>query len=141
MIQVVIDTNVVVSSLRSRRGTSFALLQTMDMGIWQPCLSTTLLLEYEAVLYRHASNSGFPRFACDAILDAFCAIGRNCEIHFHWRTFLPDPDDDFVLELALASGAKFLISHNQRHLLPAEAYGIRVLTPALFLRTIEKESL
>jgi len=32
-----------------------------------------------------------------------CSVHK---IHYLWRPFLPDPKDDHVLELAVASGAK-----------------------------------
>ena len=34
------------------------------------------------------------------------------EIHFLWRPFLSDADDDMVLELALAAGCQYIITHN-----------------------------
>ena len=46
-IKIVLDTNVLVAAARSRSGASFALLNTLAEGRWQPCVSTALLLEYE----------------------------------------------------------------------------------------------
>ena len=34
------------------------------------------------------------------------------DVHFLWRPFLRDPDDDMVLEGAVASGSQFIITHN-----------------------------
>jgi hypothetical protein len=34
------------------------------------------------------------------------------EIHFLWRPFLADADDDLVLELASAAGCRHIVTHN-----------------------------
>ena len=52
---------------------------------------------------------------------------------------MPDPDDDFLLELAVGCSADFLITHNLRDLAPAAEFGIRVVTPGEFLRIMEGE--
>nr|WP_276569026.1 PIN domain-containing protein [Thiocapsa imhoffii] len=36
------------------------------------------------------------------------------EIHYRWRPALADPDDDFVLELAVAAGCRYIVTHNLR---------------------------
>jgi predicted nucleic acid-binding protein len=53
--------------------------------------------------------------------------------HFLRRPHLPDPKDDLVLELALAGGASFIITHNTRHFQDVDALGIRAVTPDDFL--------
>jgi predicted nucleic acid-binding protein len=45
MYQVVIDTNVLVAALRSRRGASFRLLDLLEDPRWQANLSVALALE------------------------------------------------------------------------------------------------
>lgn len=49
---IVMDTNVLVAGLRSRRGASFRLLTLVGQGAPVIHLSTALLVEYEAVLMR-----------------------------------------------------------------------------------------
>ena len=48
MHSVVLDTNVVIAALRSRRGASFAILRRIAKA-WVPLISVPLILEYEAV--------------------------------------------------------------------------------------------
>ena len=48
----VIDTNVLLSALRSRQGASFALLAALPSGTYRIHISTPLVAEYEAVLKR-----------------------------------------------------------------------------------------
>ena len=46
---IVIDTNVVIAALRSRRGASFALLELIDAKMFRANLSHALASEYQAV--------------------------------------------------------------------------------------------
>jgi len=137
---VVLDTNVVVSALRSRRGASFALLRRIGQG-WVPLISVPLILEYEAVGKRQAELLKIPEATVEAIVRAFCFFGRETDIHFRLRPFLPDPNDEFLLELAVAGRADAIVTHNVRHFVGVERFGIRVLTPRDFLRTIEGEGI
>ena len=50
--KIVIDTNVLVSALRSRRGASFRLLSLIDSGKFITNISVPLVYEYEQVLKR-----------------------------------------------------------------------------------------
>jgi putative PIN family toxin of toxin-antitoxin system len=138
MQSVVLDTNVVIAALRSRRGASFAILRQIGQT-WIPLISVALILEYEAVGKREARRLNIPERAVDAIVRAFCFMGRETDIHFHLRPFLPDPGDEFLLELAVAGRADAIVTHNVRHFVGVERFGIQVLTPQDFLRTIEGE--
>lgn len=134
---VVLDTNVVISALRSRRGASVAILRRIGQG-WVPLISVLLILEYEAVGKRQAQLLKIPEATVEAIIRAFCFFGRETDIHFRLRPFLPDPSDEFLLELAVAGRADAIVTHNVRHFAGVERFGIRVLTPREFLRTIEE---
>jgi putative PIN family toxin of toxin-antitoxin system len=137
--KIVVDTNVIVSALRSRRGASFAILQRIGEA-WQPLISVPLILEYEAVGKREAMKLGIPLSTVDAVIAAFCFAGRETDIHFRTRPFLPDPGDEFLLELATAGSADAIVTHNVRHFPGVEQFGVRVLTPRNFLQTIREES-
>ena len=52
---------------------------------------------------------------------------------FRWRPSLADPDDEMVLELAVASAATHLVTFNKRDFAGAAAFGMVVLTPGEFL--------
>ena len=140
MHSVVIDTNVVIAALRSRRGASFAILRRLGQG-WMPLISVPLIPEYEAVGKREALRLKIPESTVEAIIRAFCFIGRETEIHFGIRPFLPDPGDEFLLELAVAARADGIVTHNVRHFVGVERFGIQVLTPREFLRTIEADGI
>jgi putative PIN family toxin of toxin-antitoxin system len=140
MYKIVVDTNVIVSALRSRRGASFAILQRIA-DAWEPLISVPLVLEYEAVGKREAERLGIPLSTVDAIVRAFCFHGRETNVHFRVRPVLPDPGDEFLLELAVAGAADAIVTHNVRHFAGVEQFGVRVLTPREFLRKMEEETL
>ena len=58
------------------------------------------------------------------------------EIDFLWRPLLPDPDDDLVVELAVAAQCQYIITHNVKDFRGSEQFGVQALTPAAFLRLI-----
>jgi hypothetical protein len=67
---------------------------------WRLHLSTALLLEYEAVSVREAQNFWLQPDLIEDVLDYLCANAQEHAISFRWRPFLPDPNDDFILELS-----------------------------------------
>lgn len=137
-VRVVIDTNVLVASLLSRRGASFRLVQKLGTPEFQPVISPPLCLEYEDVLSRSELLSSYSPEDISDFLDYFLSQCIECRIHFLWRPHLPDPKDDSVLELALAGGAPFIITHNRRHFRGADELGIRAVTPEQFLRMLSE---
>ena len=54
--QVVLDTNVIVAGLRSKRGSAFRLLTLVGTGVFDIHLSVPLVLEYREVLSRQLPN-------------------------------------------------------------------------------------
>jgi predicted nucleic acid-binding protein len=52
------DTNVLVSALRSRKGASFRLLSIMGAGKFELAISVPLILEYEASVKKHSRATG-----------------------------------------------------------------------------------
>ena len=132
----VLDTNVIVAALRSNRGASFRVLSNVDSGGFEICLSVPLVLEYEAALHRHARSIGLTRRDVTDVLDYLCAVAHRQPIFFLWRPQLRDPQDDMVLELAVAAGCRFLVTFNTRDFASADSFGIRVVTPQQFLHAI-----
>jgi len=134
--RVVLDTNVVVAGLRSRRGASFRLLGEVGKGKFEIALSVPLVLEYEDALLRHATATGLSRADVDAVLDYFCSVGHLQSIFFLWRPLLPDPKDDLVLELAVAAGYLTVVTYNVMAFRGAEGLGVSAQRPGAFLGSI-----
>ncbi len=137
--RLVLDTNVVVSGLRSPSGASAALLDRALSRAFTLLLSVALALEYEA-----AANDTEQRLASDlseedvaTILASLCAVAEPVYCWFLWRPQLSDPADEMVLETAINGGADGLVSFNRRHFERAAAqFGIPVLSPQQALRRI-----
>jgi hypothetical protein len=56
------------------------------------------------------------------------------------RPSVADPDDDLVLEAAIATGSEWIVTHNIRYMaVGAARYGIDVITPGEALRRREVE--
>ena len=45
-------------------------------------------------------------------VDYLCAASEHQAIYFSWRPQLPDPNDEFILELAVAAGASHIVTFN-----------------------------
>ena len=135
-IRVVLDTSVIVAGLRSRKGSSFQLLKRVEQGMLTPVLSVALVLEYEAVLKREADHVGLTVQDVDDFVDSLCSAGDLRQVHFLWRPQLRDPNDEFVLEVAVESGCGVIVTHNIRDFAAVERLGVRAVKPAEFLRTM-----
>ena len=134
--KIILDTNVIVSAMRSRRGASFQLLSLFRAQAYRLAISVPLILEYEDVLGRHSQDLLVDSAALGDILDQICSAGERHEIHFLWRPILPDPKDDHLLELAVASQSKYIVTYNLKDFAGVDAFGIQVLTPGDMLREL-----
>ncbi len=135
--QIVIDTNVFVSALRSQSGASYKLWMLLESGKFEFNLSVPLAIEYEEAGKRLISRkSALQAREIDNILDYLCSVAHQRQIHYLWRPFLSDPKDDLVLELAVSAGCEIIVTYNQSDFEGAEQFGIRILTAQEFLREI-----
>ena len=134
--RVVLDTCILVAAARSKLGASHALLCMLPNPLFEICLSVSLYCEWQAVMSRAENlppgqdvndSRGFVRY--------LASIAHLQEIHFLWRPFLPDPEDDMVLELAFAAGCRYIVTYNRRDFKGCEALGIELISPSEFLKT------
>ena len=139
---IVLDTSVLVAALRSRVGASHALLRSLPHPDCRIALSVTLYMEWQAVLKR---PEHWPPDTTETQVLAFlrylASIAQHQEIYYLWRPVLRDPNDDMVLECAIASGSRFIVTHNLSDFRHAAAFGVQAATPADFLTIIEGKSL
>jgi putative PIN family toxin of toxin-antitoxin system len=134
--QIVLDTNVLIAGLRSNRGASYKLLNLLNDLRWQLNISTALIFEYEEILKRQKEQLSLTESDIDIIIETFCAIANQCNIFYLWRPVARDPDDDFLIDLAVECQADFIISYNQKDLQAAKTFGIKVVTPKEFLQQV-----
>jgi putative PIN family toxin of toxin-antitoxin system len=136
---VVLDTNVLIAGLRSRRGASFALLQRVGTGAFDVSVSVPLVLEYEAVARRQARELGLTHADVDAVVDFVCRQAQHRTIFYLWRPFLRDATDDMVLEVAVEAQCHIIVTFNIRDFAGIEKFGLRALTPREFLAVLEED--
>lgn len=105
---VVLDTNVLVAGLCRRADSpSFKMLQHIQQATIPLVLTQKLYLEYESVLTRRSILKliGASKEEIGFILDALLALAYQSEVFYLWRPNLPDEEDNFVLEAAVATNA------------------------------------
>jgi len=137
MLRVVIDTDVMVAALESSTGASRQVLLRALNGEMHLLLSTTLMLEYEAVLTRSEvlRRSGLSSVDVMTVLDELARICTPVAFDYRWRPVAGDEDDDFVIETAINGTADVITSFNARDMERGAArFGIPVERPALVLR-------
>jgi len=129
---VVIDTNVLVAAMRSRRGASARLVSLIGTDRFDIALSVPLFLEYEAALSRLLGLS-LETKDVEAVLDYVLSVGERRAVFYLWRPVLRDPQDEMVLELAVAAQCDSIITYNKADFRGAERFGVRVIDPREFL--------
>jgi putative PIN family toxin of toxin-antitoxin system len=143
IMRAVLDTNVLVAGLSSRRGASHALLRHALNRRLRLLAAPALWLEYEDVLKRAEIRRlhGRSSTEIDAFLDALALLTEPVDLHFRWRPQLRDAKDEMVLETALNAGAEALVTFNRRDFLSAAArFALPLWTPAECLTLLETTS-
>ncbi len=133
-----IDTNVVIAALRSKRGASSKLLSLIGTKKFEIHDSVPLILEYEDVLQRQREEIGLSQKDISALIDSLCALAHHHEIYFLWRPSLPDANDELILELAVSAHCGFIVTHNLIDFKNIEKFGIKAVTPGKFLHIIDE---
>lgn len=131
---IVIDTNVIISALRSQRGASYKLLSLIDTKKYVANISVPLVYEYESKIREQIDWLGQNKIR--DYINYICTVSRHQEIYYLWRPQLKDPKDEMVLELAIASGSRFIVTYNKKDFENVRFFGIQVVTAKEFLETI-----
>jgi putative PIN family toxin of toxin-antitoxin system len=134
----IVDTNVLISALLSDSGASREVIRRCLIKRYQPCLSLALFAEYQDVMGREAlfEHCVLPAEKRRAFFAAFASVCLKTEIYYLWRPNLRDEGDNHVIELAVAAGAKVVVTHNIADFVRTELRfpTLRVLTPAQLLK-------
>jgi predicted nucleic acid-binding protein len=92
-VRIVLDTCILVSAFRSRKGASNAVLATAVNGRFETLISVPLVLEYEAVLSRseHLLESKLSAEDVEELIDDICSFGVEVYMRWNWRPKRPIP--------------------------------------------------
>lgn len=129
---VVLDTNVVVSAALTAGGTCAQIVDLLADGAFNLCADDRILNEYEAVLHR--GELGIRPEDAAVVLDWIRSIAEPVAA-VPLAAALPDPGDLPFLEIAAAGGA-VLITGNLRHFPKKACRGITALSPRDFLELL-----
>ncbi len=134
--EIVIDTNIIVSALKSKLGTSYSLVMLIGLKKFNINLSVPLIMEYEKVLLDKKLKIPFAKPDIEKYLDFICANANHHKIYYLWRPYLKDPKDDMVLELAVSGGCKYIVTFNIKDFVGSKKFGIKAVTPKDLLKRI-----
>ena len=136
--QIVLDTNIIYSALRSKRGASYRLLSLLDSAKLEINLSVPLVIEYEDVLLRNIDTLNISESEVGQLLDYLCLVGNWHEVYFLWRPILKDPEDDMVLELAVRANCKYIVTYNKADFQGVDKFDIKLATAKEFLQILQE---
>lgn len=131
----VVDTNIIFEGL-TRKGACAQVMDAWVERMFTPCVSTSLALEYEAVLSRKLKPD-----KADLALMALQALLYRSEyvpIFFRYRPTSPDPGDDMVVECVLNSQSVLVTNNLKDFRQPAREFGFAALNPSEWVELIER---
>ena len=131
MIRIVLDTNVIVSALVFG-GVPRAVLEIAEAGQCELFYSEPIQNEVRRIL---AEKFAWLPVRLQEVLPVVWTMGELVVPRIPVQAVADDPDDDRILECAVAAGASFIVS-GDRHLLALRNYqSISIVTPRQFLET------
>ena len=138
--RVVLDTNIIISALISR-GPPYRIIAAWRDQQFTALISAALLAEYaRAVRYPKVRRShGLDEEELARFVGRFIRFGELVESEERLAIVTDDPDDDRILECAVAGEATHIVTGDP-HLLALERYQeISILTPRAFLDLLESD--
>lgn len=132
-LRIVLDTNVYFSAFNSTRGVACELWRRAVARQYILLVSPAIIRELAEVLRRDVA---WPEPDIVAQLKLLVGVAKLVDPRFTLRVIAADPDDDRILECAVAGGADLIVS-GDRHLMRLKSFeGIELIRPADFLRTL-----
>jgi len=133
---IVLDTNVLVSGLLSPFGVCGAIVRMISSGEITLSFNASILTEYDEVLRR--PKLGFADEKINVFLGYIVHRGQTVATS-PLIDSLPDPDDAPFLEAAMASQARCLVTGNQNHFPARQCHGVVIYSPRAFLTFYKKQ--
>jgi len=131
VIRIVLDTNVIVSALVFG-GVPRAVLELAEAGQCEFFYSEAIQTEVQRVL---AEKFDWPPAVLQRVLPDLWRSGELVSPQIVVRAVPDDPDDNRILECALAADSSLIIS-GDRHLLALQTYkSVSIVSPRQFLET------
>ena len=132
--KVIFDTNVVASA-SFWRGAPFDCLAAWAQGRCIAAVSSNLLAEYHETI--EELRLDYPSRKCVEWVEA---LTESAELVFptdRATGATPDPDDEMILECAVAAEADFIVTGDKKHLLPLREFqGVQIICAVEFLKRL-----
>lgn len=139
--RVAIDTNVLTGALVGRAGHNRRVIQACLGGRLQPLVEQAMFLAYEDVLSRRDLYRSCPlsRKERRELFAAFLSVCEWVETYLMWPPDLADEADSHIVELAVAGGARMVVTNNVGDLRAAAVRfpGLRTVTPQELLKEFQ----
>jgi putative PIN family toxin of toxin-antitoxin system len=140
-VQVVLDTSVLVSAIRSDAGAAAEIVRLVVLGRVSILMDFKLACEYSEVALRtdHIAASDRTLKDVQGLIRVLEDISMPVLVVTKHRPLSPDADDDMVLDVAINGFADAIVTINVRDFaLAAQRFAIPVLTPRDFLLAFRK---
>jgi hypothetical protein len=143
MLRAVLDTNVIVSSVISKKGAPFLLIHAWHETRFVLITSESIIREVERVLSApklkeafHLTDARIVRFVETLRKNTILVLGKS-----QVRGIIPsDPSDEMFLAAALDAKADIIVSGDKHLLNLANFRNIPILTPRQFIDRLEQET-
>lgn len=137
--RVTLDTCVLFQALYSSSGASHHILRLLRDGEIEFVISVPVYEEYRDVLLRKESLKQFELDKEDVlkVLDFLVIAGVRIDVQFLMRPNLRDENDNMFVDLAFASGSRYIITKNIRDFKidnELEIGSFEVITPSEFMK-------
>ena len=136
---VILDTNVIISALLSTKGPPSKIIDKWETDEFDIAISKPLLDELERALGYEKVKKYFKdsQEIIKALLKRIKTVGILVNPEIELNVIEDDPDDNQILECALAANASYTISGDEHLLGLGEFRGIMKISPAGFLKLLD----
>ena len=138
MIRAVLDANVFISGLISKKGVPGKILDAWLEGEFSVYVSPQIVEEIARVLNYPRIQERLRPGESDRLITKLKAASKFVNGNLKVQVLKQDPSDNIYLACAVEAGAEYLVSGNIKHYLEAgnPFLGVEILTPREFLDII-----
>jgi putative PIN family toxin of toxin-antitoxin system len=137
--KVVIDTSVWISALIEKNSKARDIFRLVFNQKIYPQISEALFREYESVMNREKIQKliSLDKNEQMELFQAFLSMCRWNDIYYIWRPNLKDENDNFLVELAVASGAEAIITYNTKDFKNSQLiFNHKIITPENLIKEL-----
>ena len=138
--KIVIDTCVIISSLKSQSGASYKILSALNKNKFRYGISTALYCEYEAKIKELSGNGtlALNKKDIDVILAGIVFYSCAVPIYYRIRPNLKDENHNMVYECAVNFGADYIVTFNEKDFRGGDLkpYSPEIVSPQFLLKKV-----